>query len=533
MAFVFCRYFHTLRYLRLIQVYFQVYYRIKRIWQIALVCLPKSPAIETLFITKLIIKEPFSNTLASNEQLSIHNIEVPISAPLNWNEKRFGKLWCYQLNYFDFLFDKGLLFKTKIKWIEEYIESTTSTSVGQDPYPLSVRTFNWVLFIQLYESKIPELTRHKIAKQIWTDTVRLTHTLEYHLLGNHLLENGFALLMSGVLFQKSSWLRKSTHLICQQLSEQILQDGMHFERSPMYHVHVLYRVLTSLDLVRGASALKSNDLLVKTLHNVALSMLSALKNLQFSNDDIAFVNDSCFGQVPPVAYIQHYAKMLGLMPDNLKLGASNYRKLAGGQWEAFIDVGDTQPDYIPAHVHSDIFNFIVYAHHSPLIVDTGISTYEKNAQRHLERSTKSHNTVEVENTNQSDVWSGFRIGKRARVIDLQEQLNYIRGVHNGYKKFGILHQREFRFAKEVIEIKDTMLGNTSHSCCNYLHFHPDIKNIHISEDTIVVDKIIIHVSGADKIELRDYDFAPEFNKLVKGKVAVMTFNQEMKYVIEV
>ena len=29
--------------------------------------------------------------------------------------------------------------------------------------------------------------------------------------------------------------------------------------------------------------------------------------------------------------------------------------------------------------------------------------------------TKSHNTVTVENKNQSDVWGAFRVGKRAKV----------------------------------------------------------------------------------------------------------------------
>ena len=68
-------------------------------------------------------------------------------------------------------------------------------------------------------------------------------------------------------------------------------------------------------------------------------------------------------------------------------------------------------DYQPGHSHSDTFNFELYVQKFPLIVDTGISTYEKNEIRQKERSTLSHNTVMIGDNDQTKVWGGFRVTK--------------------------------------------------------------------------------------------------------------------------
>jgi uncharacterized heparinase superfamily protein len=75
--------------------------------------------------------------------------------------------------------------------------------------------------------------------------------LEYHLLGNHLLENGFALLFAAVLFPESPLSRKAEEIIRAELGEQILADGAHFELSPMYHQIILDRLLESINILQS------------------------------------------------------------------------------------------------------------------------------------------------------------------------------------------------------------------------------------------------------------------------------------------
>ena len=82
----------------------------------------------------------------------------------------------------------------------------------------------------------------------------------------------------------------------------------------------------------------------------------------------------------------------------------------------FIDFGKIGPSYQPGHAHSDTFNFELIKNGNPFIVDTGVSTYEKNERRQIERSTSSHNTITIGDYEQSEVWGGFRVAKRAKIL---------------------------------------------------------------------------------------------------------------------
>ena len=84
----------------------------------------------------------------------------------------------------------------------------------------------------------------------WRDA--RVHTLhdpvrwKYHLLGNHLLENGIALAFTGACFEgpdAARWLATGLGILREQLPEQILADGMHFERSPMYQIRLAHSVM--------------------------------------------------------------------------------------------------------------------------------------------------------------------------------------------------------------------------------------------------------------------------------------------------
>ena len=78
----------------------------------------------------------------------------------------------------------------------------------------------------------------------------LLDNLEYHLLGNHLLENGFSLLFGAYYFQDENLYKKAKEILEKELNEQILDDGAHFELSPMYHQLMLFRVLDCINLVK-------------------------------------------------------------------------------------------------------------------------------------------------------------------------------------------------------------------------------------------------------------------------------------------
>ena len=83
--------------------------------------------------------------------------------------------------------------------------------------------------------------------QHWLDSLAtqlawLERRLEYHLLANHLLKNGKALLFGGLFLAGPgcrTLARLGLEILLREADEQILADGGHFERSPMYHCIVL------------------------------------------------------------------------------------------------------------------------------------------------------------------------------------------------------------------------------------------------------------------------------------------------------
>jgi len=72
-----------------------------------------------------------------------------------------------------------------------------------EPFPISLRGINWIKF--LISHNIKEQT---IGDSLYAQYSILLDYLEYHLLGNHLLENGFSLLFGSYYFQDEKLYKK-------------------------------------------------------------------------------------------------------------------------------------------------------------------------------------------------------------------------------------------------------------------------------------------------------------------------------------
>jgi uncharacterized heparinase superfamily protein len=195
--------------------------------------------------------------------------------------------------------------------------------------------------------------------------------------------------------------------------------------------------------------------------------------------------------------------------------------------ELIVDIGTITPKYQPGHAHADELNFVLNLNGKPFIVDVGISTYEKNQRRQLERSTISHNCVSLENTNSSEVWGGFRVAKRAKVRLLNDSVSEIEAEHTGFEKKGLSLKRKFRVSQSAIYIEDVLSGNSSviEDTVSSLHFHPDIQ-LEISGENIFAENIRIKLQGFRFFALENYEFACGFNRLKSAKKLVLKPSQQ-------
>ena len=511
--------FHTVRYLKAKQIYYRLFYTLRKKVRKAMKI---SPVFEMEAQgSPLMLQESIVPASSYDDgRFTFLNLTHRFDEKIDWNFSEFGKLWTYNLNYFDFLMQPNMSRERGLELIEEFIGDIRNIKDGLEPFPVSLRGINWIKF----------LSKHKIENKSIDSSLKaqyavLQDNLEYHLLGNHLLENGFSLLFGAYYFRDEKMYAKAKEILTEELEEQILKDGAHFELSPMYHQIMLFRVLDCINLVKN-SDWKSAELL-EMLSEKASIMLGWLKKMKFTDGTVPLLNDSAQKIAPTPEELEEYAGLLGVETVEKPLGDSGYRVYEKGNYKIVADVGRIGPDYIPGHAHSDTFSFVLYVKGTPLIVDTGTSTYETNERRFAERSTSAHNTVMLDGMEQSEVWGGFRVARRAYVFDLKESEKSIKACHDGYKsRLNAIHEREFVFNEKCIRISDKIVSNSPHDARFFLHFHPGIKPV-VEKDKIVCENAAILVKNAD-IAMSDYFYAPEFNTLQKAAVAELSFEKEME-----
>ena len=513
---------NTVKHLKPVQIYYRFYYffrnsafKMKAVKK----SLPYRDSIQ--WKSKLNSSYSFSEKKMS---FTFLNISHDFSDQIDWNYKGYGKLWAYNLNYFDFLNQKEMSKEIGVSIINDYIKNDKVLKDGKEAYPISLRGINWVKFLS--ENKVEDSRIDTILLQNY---YTLLNNLEYHLLGNHLLENGFSLLFGAYYFQDEKLYAKSKKLLISELGEQILIDGAHFELSPMYHQIILSRLLDSIHLIKLNNKWKKDDLL-SFLEAKASLMVSWLDNISYENGNIPMVNDATYNIAPKSEKLFSYAKSLGIQNQNLPLSDSGYRKIRLKNSEILIDVGDVGPDYQPGHAHSDTFNFEVIKDNNPFIVDKGISTYDKNSKRQKERATYSHNTVKIGDKDQTQVWGGFRVARRAKVISLKEKTNYIEAAHDGYLSDGFIHKRSFLWSKEKLIIKDKISKSTKNTAIASFHLHSSIPEPKINDNKIIIKSIGVYIKfeNALNIYIDKYQLSEGFNKTKLAYVIRVDFDKSLK-----
>lgn len=511
---------NTVKYLKLKQLYFRFYYKVQSYLSY------KSPALVTYngYNLQFAMSIPSPGS-CSGKTFKFLNICKTFDNDLEWNFSENGKLWTYNLNYFDYLNQEDMSFDTGIKLIDQYIADFVKLKDGLEPYPISIRGINWIKFISNYRDSISSEHLSIIENSLFQQFQILSRNLEYHILGNHLLENAFSLLFAAYSFQDRFFYKKAKKILCFELKEQILEDGAHFELSPMYHQIILFRVLDCINLISNNEW--QDFELLEILHYTAEKMLGWLDEMTFRDGSIPLLNDAVNNISPTTGQINQYAIELGVSSKCVTLSESGYRKFVTNNYECVVDIGPVGPDYQPGHAHADTFNFVLNINGKPIIVDTGTSTYEKNERRHLERSTCSHNTVEVNQSNSSQVWDGFRVAKRARVFDIIEDSQFVKASHDGYRAFGVYHTRSFKFQENEIIINDNVQSNINDVSIAYLHFSPGLS-ISIKENKIYGEDFIIFLSGCKNVFLEEYYCAFEFNKLRVAQRIVIKFDNNLE-----
>lgn len=462
---------------------------------------------------------------------------------LGWNGPERERLWRYNQHYFDDLNAKdsderyGLHCALIERWVDE---NEPGNGTGWEPYPTSLRIVNWVKW-QLEFNRLEGKCLHSLAIQArW-----LNQLIEWHILGNHLFANAKALVFAGLFFkgfEANKWLYKGLRIIKGQIEEQVLSDGAHFELSPMYHTIFLEDILDLIN-ISGVYVGAIDESVVAEWRETAKIMIVWLESMSHPDGEISFFNDSAFGVAPTLKEIKAYAGRLSVndFPEvkiEKKLGLnifsdSGYIRLTSNNSVILLDVAPVGASYLPGHAHADTLSFELSLFSERFLVNSGTSEYGNGPIRLEERGTKSHNTVLVDNCNSSEVWSGFRVARRASLTQLQVEEDgdslSVLAVHDGYIRLPgrVLHKRSWRLFEGRLVVQDLLLGDYKQAVSRF-HFHPGVKIIDLTSNLCT---IILPVTGQEvqllitggEARIEPYFFAPEFGIRIKSQCLAVYF----------
>ncbi|MEX2529124.1 MAG: alginate lyase family protein [Gemmatimonadota bacterium] len=356
-----------------------------------------------------------------------------------------------------------------LDWIQAnppYAESD-DWNAAWNSYAVSIRTVIWMDLLR--GPLAPEapataarepMVRARLLQSLAAQLRFLAANLETDIGGNHLMKNIRALIRGGRFFQgdeAAGWLRLGAGLLERELDEQILLDGMHFERSPAYHLQVLGDLLdvkaalgsqrreagishpAPLDdalarMLRAAALLTHPDGCPSLFADGGLHMTHAPAALRAAAGEMGIPLPESEGpeaaawSLPDAGYFGWRGQSVGRAPGKADAGggAGEEETGAAGQVDAsgaavgraaddllIVDCGPVGPDHLPAHGHGDALSFEWTVAGVRVVVDAGVAEYQ-GPLRPYSRSTAAHNTVTVDDADQSEFWSSFRVARRAR-----------------------------------------------------------------------------------------------------------------------
>jgi uncharacterized heparinase superfamily protein len=420
--------------------------------------------------------------------------------PLDWNQRYGNHLWNYQLHYFDFAVwcANALAERRDVRgWrvSQALIESWMSTarigkSDGWDAYPLSLRVVNWMYAYALVAESESEDFLTRWRTNLFQQIKFLHRHLEHHLLANHLLKNAKALVIGGLFFENKDWLSEGEYLLWREFEEQVLPDGGHYERSPMYHAQALADFLECYALLVAFGRIPRNENIEARLRTMA----GFLEALSYPDGRLALFNDSANTEATRPRPLLDAARRIadwtgGCSPQAFPESGYYLWRSPDSLEKIIVDAGVPSVAYNTAHAHCDLLSYELWLAGHPFIVDAGVHGYDKDKFREYCRSTRAHNTVMFDHQEQSEVWSTFRMARRAKAINAEargdKQTWDFRGSFARYDGRVVHERRIHRGADGDWTIADIARQGDVTSAASFIHLHPDVEATKIGRTAIL------------------------------------------------
>lgn len=525
---------HTVKYLKPSQIYFQLVNRVRK--RTSIDEINESPFFIkefSCYIPELDADEKYAERFAINKLLE-DTVTILNSESLfpyeKWHNDEKSHLWNFNLHYLEYCIplaakyaqtrDAKYLNKCE-DILKSWLEFGVRDKDAANAYTISLRTINILIIISCIGNDMDSKIKMQLLDSVYAQYKWLQKNTERHLLGNHYFENLKAIVIGSVFFDDKETYEKYVQLLLKEMNEQILQNGLHFELSLMYH-KIILEDLIRVGYVLQQAEKKEVDAIVSAIEK----MSQALLYLESDMGKTPFFNDAADGVSKTISQLLDAASSLF----HINVAGQNKSeptKVDGyfkyysheNRCATLIDCGEIGPSYMPGHGHCDCLSFEVSVDNCPLFVNSGTYLYQ-GKERSWFRATNAHNTVVINGREQSECWGEHRVARRIHNVNFSVKQNEFIGEYKNY--CGEKHIRTFTFEENVIRVSDftEAKGSGEQKVQSFLHIAPEY-NVEEQTDSIVVTKgeqelckiqpenslYRIHKSG----ELCRY--SPEFGKL--------------------
>jgi hypothetical protein len=349
----------------------------------------------------------------------------------------------------------------------------------------AIRAVNWIASFEIMRPAFDRAFSESILKAlIQHGRFIASHLEEYWPPTNHILSNYCGLIWLGLYLRGSGlnprqpgeadrWLELGLRGLAQQLRIQILPDGASYEASTAYHRFVAEMVTSTVRLC------ELNDVrMPPAIKNTALKMAQVVEGLQKPNGTLPLFGDEDGGRWLP--------NFQSASPDFESLNRKNgwatfphagWFVLRDGDEYLAIRAGDNGQAGWGGHAHNDALSFEYSIGRRNFLIDPGAFAYTADPEaRNLFRSTAYHNTLRIDGQEISRIPPGelFRLENDAEVRVRVGSESW-EGEHSGYRRIGVMHQRQFEKQASGWLIRDVVTGAGEHELEWFFHFAPECQ----------------------------------------------------------
>lgn len=357
-------------------------------------------------------------------------------------------------------------------WMQQFLDRIGRIE-WDTPFEVASRlnAWLWAYFLFVTAENWPSTHHKKFLDGLGLMAEYLSHSLEYHCPGNHIILEAKTLALISEVFPEfkgsSQWRSKGRRIVWRELDRQICSDGVHAERSTMYH-RIVAGELAELWYHYRKNRVENANVIGAVVEKMAefqawidqgAGQMPLLGDAHLEDTYYRFcapalvdVGAQNVAHLLESEFTEHTSWLLAAQ----KIGVTQTPRTAMPAGRAFPDGGyfvarsdwsrdadvvtwDCGPigfDPNRKHAHLDSLAFTLSSTGTPIIIDPG--THEDRSRWPSLRRTGAHNTIRIDGEDQGilarrdEIWSPPRA--RLHLWASSNECTVMAGSQDGYRR---------------------------------------------------------------------------------------------------